>query len=369
MATMDTSGKRLLVAPEDFLRALDQECLLDYIKSGGSSVKFVSGSDVHLTLVQDRVRERARQENYHYALLNPGKPDSAGKRRDLHRMDKFFFEVTAGVDWKAWAETQARRYLAEHAIYLAPGRQIGDLDGIAQDNGRDPQDLLHQYQREFATTQLRDYGMSAEFRTAVTALGRAQLVPDAVTPTTEEVLLHWFAGKTLPGASTALKKIQIFERISLANARTMLVSFCRWLPKTGSHGLVVTLDFRPYEHKKIPKTQLLTEQLQRIDEALARGASAQELAQLRSAVGPEPAVTYSDPAYMQMLALLRRFIDEIDSFERFLLVVLTRPTFYDTESRRNYHNYDALQTRIGLEVRDARRANPAAALVHLGDVP
>ena len=369
MATMDISGKRLLVSPEDFLRALDEECLLDYLKSGGSSVKFVSGSDAQLASLQESIRERTRQQNYYQAHLNPGKLDSAGKRRDLHRMDRFFFEVTAGVDWKAWAETQARRYLAERGIYLSPGRKLGDLEGIAQDNGRDPQDLINQYQREFATTQLRDHGMSAEFRTAVTALGRAQLVPDAVTPTIEEVLLKWFAGKTLPGAATALKKIQIYERINLANSRTMLVSFCHWLVKTGHNGLVVTLDFRPYEHKKIPKTQLLTEQLQKIDEALARGASAQELAQLRSAVGPEPDVTYSDAAYMQMLALLRRFIDEIDGFERFLLVVLTRPTFYDPESRRNYHNYDALQTRIGLEVRDTRRANPAAALVHLGDAP
>ena len=367
MATMDISGKRLLVRPDDFLRALDQECLLDYLKSGGSAVKFVSGSDAQLAIVQEQIRERARQESYYHALLNPGKLDSAGKRRDLHRMDKFFFEATVGVDWKTWAETQARRYLSEHGIYLSPGRKLGDLEGVAQDNGRDVHDLLNQYQREFATAQLRDYGMSAEFRTAVTALGRAQLVPDAVTPSIEEVLLKWFAGKTLPGASNALKKIQIYERISLANARSMLVSFCHWLPKTGHNGLVVTLDFRPYEHKKIPKTQQLTEQLQRLDEAIARGASAQELALLRSAVGPEPAVTYSDPAYMQMLALLRRFIDEIDGFERFLLVVLTRPTFYEDTSRRKYTDDDALQTRIGLEVRDARYANPAAALVHLGD--
>jgi hypothetical protein len=67
-----------------------------------------------------------------------------------------------------------------------------------------------------------------------------------------------------------------------------------------------------------------------------------------------------------MLSMLRRFIDEIDWFDRFLLVVLTTPEFYHRDSCRSYFNYDALQTRIGLEVRDARRANPAASLVHLG---
>ena len=101
--------------------------------------------------------------------------------------------------------------------------------------------------------------------------------------------------------------------------------------------------------------------------AIARGASAEELAALQAQADTEPAIVYSDAAYMQMLAMIRRFIDEIDWFERFLLVILTTPAFYDDTSRRNYNNYDALQTRIGLEVHDARRANPAAALVHLGE--
>ena len=367
MLTTDALNARLLVAPDELLHALDQECLLDYIKSGGSSVKVVSGSDAHLSYVQERLRERTREEGYYGVYLDPAKLEAGGKRKDLHRIDRFFFEVTSNVDWKAWAREQARRYLEERGIYVAAHRQLDDLDGIAQDNDRNSQDLLNQYQREFATTQLRDNAMSLEFRAAVTALGRAQLVPDAVSPTTEEVMLKWFAGKTMPGAANTLKRVQIYERISLANARAMLVSFCRWLPRTGHNGLVVTLDFRPYEHKKVPATQRLTEQLKRIDDALARGATAQELAALRAEVGQEPTVTYSDAAYMQMLALLRRFIDEIDGFERFLLVVLTRPAFYDTASRRNYNDYDALQTRIGLEVRDTRRANPAAALVHVGE--
>ena len=67
-----------------------------------------------------------------------------------------------------------------------------------------------------------------------------------------------------------------------------------------------------------------------------------------------------------MLTLIRRFIDEVDWFERFLLVIQTSPKFYDALSRRNYFNYDALQTRIGLEVHDLEKPNPTAALVHLG---
>ena len=129
--------------------------------------------------------------------------------------------------------------------------------------------------KELATPQIRDTRLSIEFRTAVTSLGRALLIPDAVTPTTEEVLLGWFAGRSLPGAASALKKVQIYERINLANARYMLASFCRWLPQTGHAGLVVTFDFRPYEFKKIARSKRQAEQLQSVREAIDRGASAE----------------------------------------------------------------------------------------------
>ena len=128
----------------------------------------------------------------------------------------------------------------------------------------------------------------------------------------------------------------------------------------------MTLDFRPYEHKKVPPGKKKDALLQALQEAIAAGASKERLEALLAEGAAEPAISYSDLAYMQMLAQLRRFIDEIDWFERFMLVVLTTPRFYDDASARKYSNYGALQSRIGLEVHDVQRANPAAALVHLG---
>jgi hypothetical protein len=352
---------------------LQNEYLSDYVRSGGSAVKFVSGSASELQVVQEGVRRQAEEGGYFYASLDPSERDATGKRPDLHRIDRFFFASTREVDWKAWAATQARSYLENSGIFIAEDRALGDLEQIALDNGRDPQDLVNQYQRELATPQIRDTRLAIEFRIAITALGRALLIPDAVTPTTEEVLLGWFAGLSLPGGPSALKKVQIYERINLTNARPMLASFCRWLPRTGHNGFVAVLDFRPYEYKKISKGKLQEEHLQQIKDAVARGASSEELASLMAAQSTaEPEVYYSDAAYMQMLTLLRRFIDEIDWFERFLLVVLTSPGFYrnkrlDPTVKRCYFDYDALQTRIGQEVHDARYANPSAALVHLGD--
>ena len=353
------------VSPEEWGDVLSREYLAEYVRTGGSAVKVISGSEASLRAARARALTDAEAGGYFVAALDPAVADDAGRKRDLHRIDKFFFAVTERVDWKDWAAQQARRYLADHGI-RAEGRALDDLDGIAADNGRDPLDLVNQYQREFATPTLRDPAMTPEFRTAIKELGMAQLVAASASPTTEEVLLAWFAGRTLPGAASALKKVRIYERINQTNARHMLASFCNWLPKVGYSGLVVTLDFRPYEHKKVSKSQREAESNRRLKEAIASGASHEALAALVAEGDDEPAVSYSDAAYMQMLTLIRRFIDEVDWFERFLLVIETSPQFYDSLSRRNYFNYDALQTRIGLEVHDQQKPNPAAALVHLG---
>ncbi len=362
----------LNISSERWLETIETEYLADYVRSGGSAVKVISGSDAKLDSVAAHIGKMAASGGYYHAHLNPGQLTTAEKRPDLHRIDQFFYAVTQGVDWKAWAATQARTYLETSGIHLAEGRSLGDLEQIAADNGRDPQDLVSQYQRELATPQIRDSRLSIEFRIAITALGRALLIPDAMTPTTQEVLLGWFRGHSVPGMLPALKKVQIYERINLANARPLLASFCRWLPQTGHSGLVVTLDMRPYEFTKVSKAKKQGETLALLREAIQRGASQEELSRLAAEETEKtPEVFYSNVAYMQMLTLIRRFIDEIDWFERFLLVILTSPRFYadkasDPTVKRSYFDYNALQTRIGQEVHDAKNANPAAALIHLG---
>ena len=100
MQTMDALNARLLVAPEELLRALDQECLLDYIKSGGASVKVVSGSDTDLNSVQEGVRERARQEGYFLRVPRPVQTGS-GRQKERpapHRPFLFRGHVRRGLE-------------------------------------------------------------------------------------------------------------------------------------------------------------------------------------------------------------------------------------------------------------------------------
>jgi len=373
MTQQDIKSVKLQVPVDDWLELLDREYLSDYVLSGGSVVKVITGSDESLEQALDAYQVLSGHYGYFFANLNAAelisdgtRPD--GKKPDLHRIDRFFFEATSDVDWRAWAAAEARRFLTNNGIHVGE-RALNDLEGIAADNGRDVTDLLNQYQRGFATPLIRDHSMAIEFRTALTALSRAQLVPESMTPTTEEVLLGWFSGKTMPGAAAALKRINIFSRIDRSTSRNILASFCRWLPRTGRSGLCIVLDFRPYEHKPKTRKQMRDAAQKRLAVAITNRASHEELSAILAEGEAELPLSYTQAAYDQMLQLLRRFIDEIDWFERFCLVVLTSEQFCQKEKspdqERHFSDYNALQTRIGLEVHDANHANPAAALVHL----
>jgi hypothetical protein len=357
----------------DWLQILDDEYLRDFVPSGGSAVKFVSGRQHEFDRLASELTAGAERRRLLYASLDPARLLDSGRKPDLHLTERFFFAVTAPVDWKLFAERQARQYLLGQGIEVALDRPLSDLDDIARENGRSPDELRARFERDLVNRHLRDHQMGAEFRNAIFALVYRQLVPDTITPTTEDVLLGWFRGKTVPGGARALKRVQVYERITSANAWTMLQSFTHWLPSTGVRGAVVVLDFRPYEIVRAAQTQINAEAVRAIHEATERGASPDEIRRIVEEAQQRPPVLYSPQAYMRMLALLRRFIDSTAILERTLLVVFTSPDYYPSGSsgsgarRRTYFDYNALQTRIGQEVHDARRTNPYAALVHLGE--
>ncbi|MBM3456935.1 MAG: hypothetical protein FJX77_00150 [Armatimonadetes bacterium] len=137
------------------------------------------------------------------------------------------------------------------------------------------------------------------------------------------------------------------------------------MPEAGYAALVVVLDFRPYEAPRLSQTV----RNRQIAQAVRQGASPPELDRLQAELAP-PRVTYSDREYLQMLSLLRTFIDSIGDIKRTLLTVMTSPEYHLPHGagfrQRSINDYDALQTRIGQEVYDTRRPNPCAALSHLG---
>jgi hypothetical protein len=355
-----------VVSVDEWLATIRGEYLTDYVQHGGSAIKFVSGDSQTLGDVARQVRSMAEALSYHCSDLQPGELLADGRKPDFHRMDRFWQGVTEGLDWLDLTRKQAQSFLDRQGVVVPVGCAMDNVDSIASHNHRDRGDLIAEYQKALVTPLLKDSAMGFEFRAAIAALVRSHVVPETVSPTNAEVLLEHLRGRTPPGGSSTLKSLRIYEKINAYNARHYLASLCHWLPRTGRAGLVVVLDFRAYEFKKQSPAYLAQARLETLQKLIERGASQQELLAACRAGAPEFAVSYGDQPYMQMLELLRHFIDDIDRFPQFFLLVLASPSYFDMAMQRNFKDYDALQTRIGLEVHDAARANPAAALVHLG---
>jgi|YNPMSStandDraft_1061717.scaffolds.fasta_scaffold04757_4 hypothetical protein len=356
---------------DEWVEVIEKEYFRDLIPSGGAAVKFVSGTDNVLSRAKDDLLRRARQSGLLTATLDPATLNTEGKKPDLHRMDRFFFAVTENVDWCRLAGLVVRGQLQERGYRLPPNGDIG-LQAILANNPEVDIATVRRDLRGIGTSLVRDQGMAYEFRSALASLQQYLVEPQPSQPTLQEAVLLWLRGKTKPGVASVLKKIQIYDRITEKNARLMLMSFCRWLPETGDSGLLVLLDLRPYEAKKKTRSQsdreLIEKLTEKLREAFDTDATIEEVSRIVfQEESSRNRVFYSDLAYLRMLSLLRHFIDDIDRFERFMLVVLTSPEFYDSDSPRSYVNYDALQTRIGIEVRDTTRPNPFASLVHLGE--
>ncbi len=355
------------LTPDEWIGGFEDRYLTEYVASGGSVVRFVSGEPQTLSGVVGGLQRIAAERNYHYRLLDAGARQPTGKPPSYHVIDSFYSAVTDGVDWQGWARDQARRVLDRLGVRVPEGCDLGDIERLAAANGRDRNWLLQRYERE-ADETVQDRAMTVEFRSAVTNLWVDQLLPDTSTPGRGEVLTAWLSGRSaLPGAPRVLRKCQIYGSINPTNARHYLVSFCEWARRTGRPGVLVVLDFRAYEW--VGGTRPRSEQiLLEIEAAIARGEGTDSIHALMAASRPDaPGVKYSQAAYVQMLSLLRRFIDEIDRFRGLALVVLTSPRYYLPKARdteRRYTDYSALQTRIGEEVRDRQRPNPDAALVH-----
>ena len=112
----------------------------------------------------------------------------------------------------------------------------------------------------------------------------------------------------------------------------MFASLSRWLRLVGKTGLVVSLDLsRCLESKK--------------------------------STSPE-GLYYGVSATLDAYEMLRQFIDGTDELESLLLVVSVPPEFL-TDTRRGLNRYEALKLRIWDEVRDRKYQNPLGALIRL----
>jgi hypothetical protein len=165
---------------------------------------------------------------------------------------------------------------------------------------------------------------------AMIRLCLGQMDSGAESPFMTEPVKAWLCGELRQ--ISALKEALIFQKIVRTNARYMFASLSRWLRLVGNTGLVVSLDLSRCLESKKPTSP----------DGLYYGVS----------------------ATLDAYEMLRQFIDGTDELESLLLVVSVPPEFL-TDTRRGLNRYEALKLRIWDEVRDRKYQNPLGALIRL----
>ena len=312
---------------QEWFQTIRQEYLQRFVGQGGSSVKFVvTPSDTDRAHVQDQLVALAVQEQYACVRVD-------AKDTKIHMMDKFFHQVSRRVPWDELASQFVRRLLQENGYQIPEGKEDFSIAGVARMNERAEPLLRRDLNSWLERAIYHDTHMCQEFRMAMIRLCLGQMDSGAESPFMTEPVKAWLCGELRQISS--LKEALIFQKIVRTNARYMFASLSRWLRLVGKTGLVVSLDLSRCLESKKPTSP----------EGLYYGVS----------------------ATLDAYEMLRQFIDGTDELESLLLVVSVPPEFL-TDTRRGLSRYEALKLRIWDEVRDRQYQNPLGALIRLGAI-
>jgi hypothetical protein len=309
----------------EWVARLRSEYLAEFITSGGAAVKIAVAPPTGAGNVLYAVVGEATEQGYFVAYV-----DAAQTR--VHMIDQVFHAVARQIDWEALTDRWLRARLRDNGITVADGQPLGDVDALAAANDRRKSELFAEINRLIANTVGQNYALSKEFRTAMSMLCTGYINPQNVSPTDADVVKQWLRGER--SNLSALKRMQIYQRIGRHNARLLLGSLAVWLREVGYAGLVLLLDLNAVVLDNAPL---------------------------------ENPVRYTRNTVLDTYEALRQFIDDTDEMEYLLLVAVAGPGLLDNP-KRSLDNYTALKLRTSDEVRDRSRANPLNALVRLDTV-
>jgi hypothetical protein len=300
--------------------------LRGFIADGGAAVKFtVAADDAAIDGFEQALTEGSERLGFTFVRI-----DAAQAK--ISMIQQIFFAVSGQIDWHGLARRVNTSLVAE--LYETDGGSM-TVARIAERNEVDENIVRREMHKRLSKNVIKNYALAKDFRVAMAQLCLAQLDDDALGQQSCTSILDWLRGDLR--LISAVKSLQIYQRIGRHNARAMLTSTARWIRQTGGSGLVVNLDLR----------------------ALA--------ATHRGAV-PENQIYYTPAALWDAYEVLRQFIDATDEMEGLLVVVSVPDSLLDDFSNRSLQKYRALRNRIWDDVRDRRYANPYAPMVRIASV-
>lgn len=312
------------VALGEWVDLLQREYLSAFVPSGGAAVKLAVAAPERAGAVLEAVARAAAAEGCVVARVDAG-------RTRVQQIERVFHAVARQIDWDDATERYLRRLLREQGIRVDEGLPLQEIDAIAEANGRSRGDLFAELHRLIGHCLLENHALSREFRTGMAMLCWGRLNPQNVSPSDAEIVKQWLLGEKC--SLTALKRMQIYQRVARHNARWMLASLARWLHDAGHPALLLLIDLNA----------VVT------DLPLVEGG-----------------FRYTRNAVLDTYEVLRQFIDETDEMAHLMIVAVAGPGLVD-DPKRSVDNYTALKMRTADEVRDRSRANPLSTMVRLGD--
>jgi hypothetical protein len=310
--------------PADWLSIMKKEYLQDFVKEGGTAVKFIVPLDTgDLSQIKSGLDSLAREENFAYILI-----DAANVK--IHLIDQIFFQAAKQVDWDALTLSFLRCLLQDH-YRLPDAPDEFNLKKLAELNGYEEREIRVFINNRLKESLFRNYAMTQEFRIAMLMLCRHQLDVEEVSDELYTSVKAWLRGELR--LISALKRALIFQKVGRYNARNMLFSLNHWLRLSGRNGVLLTLDISRYLQDR-----------------------------------PKEAVNsfyYSTSALLDCYEVLRQFVDGTDESEYCFIAVLAPSRFLDESDKRSVDIYDALKLRIWNEVRDKTHLNPLSPLVRI----
>ena len=313
------------MSSHEWLTVVKKEYLQDYIKQGGSSVKFavVDEEMVPHTLCED-LETLATTEGFVVVHTD-------ARKTKVHLIDLLFHEVARQINWDDLAHQFLIRILIENGCQVSESQTSCCWSTLASLNGREEADLRREVNSWLEKALYRDFHMSLEYRLAMMQLCLAQLEPEGRAVPLAESIKQWLRGDIRQ--LSAVKEALIFQKVSRSNARHMFASLAHWIRLVGKGGLVVSMDISPFMKTK------------------------------RSTDTPS-SLSYSASTIMDAYEMLRQFIDGTDDIEGMLLAVVA-PQEFLSDQRLGLNRYEALKLRIWDDVRDKFRQNPFAPMVRL----
>ena len=302
----------------DWLGALETEYLEDFVRDGGSTVKFAVVPSERKTELRTAAQSRCVELGCAFVEL-----DAASIR--AHMPQDIFFGLATQLDWPQLARRVVLGIAADEGFSVDGIDPIDDaavFEAIATVNGVEARSVRQELRPPIERRVRNNAGMARDFRVAMSHFCLSRETPHP--------LVHW-----LTGANTRISNIRSFSvhtPINRTTARYFIESALFWIHHAGFAGTVVLFDTSRVTVARNPR---------------------------------DGGRYYTKAMAVDHYELLREFIDDVDRLAATLLAVVTAPEFIEDDGVRSWNIYDALRTRIMDDVRDRNLVNPVAPLVRL----